>query len=240
MMVLIDFPTGYSESMRISRAVWALSLLSVPSLIGACPDATALQFFKHQIAYQRTLESTPFMGLPLIHTDVWVRGPIAGFCVHEQLKFNNPSLRTTYLFGEYGLQGGGSCNVQKNWRQCIGDFAPLENRSDPVTTCKTTIDLSAIPAWRPSPNDQKKQKIADELGREIEARYQDADQIVIRDFNLLDNQITMYVKTPEGDYFQGCGFYANKQPHCEGWHLFGQAPLSRIRKWIFARPYKLK
>ena len=227
--------------MRISRAVWAASLLSVPNLTGACPDATALQFFTHQIAYERTLESFDLMGLPLIHTDVWVRGPSTGFYVREEIKeFNNPSIRITYLFGRDGLQGGGSCAVGKSWRQCIEDFAPAENKSDAIATCATTIDLRAIPAWRPSPNDQKKKQIANELRREIEARFQSPEEIVIRDFNLMDNQITMYVKMPDGDYFQGCGFYANKEPHCEGWHLFGQAPLSRIRKWIFARPYRLK
>ncbi len=224
--------------MWISRAA---CLLSVPILTGACPDATALRSFKHQIAYERTLGSTPFVGLPLIHTHVWVRGPITGFYVRDEIKyFNDPSIRMTYFFGRDGLQGGGSCTVGKDWGRCMEDFAPTENKSDPIATCTTNIDLRTIPAWRPSPNDQKKKKIADELRREIEARYQDADEIVIRDFNLLDNQITMYVKTPDGDYFQGCGFNANKEPHCEGWHLFGQAPLSRIRKWIFAKPYRLK
>jgi hypothetical protein len=150
--------------MRISRAVWAASLLSVHSLIGACPDATALQSFRHQIAYERTLESPSFIGLRLIHTDVWVRGPISGFYVHEELReLNNPSIRVTYLFGEDGLQGGGSCTLEKNWRQCIEDFAPAGNAHDPIATCTTTIDLRALPAWSPSPNDQQKKRIANEL-----------------------------------------------------------------------------
>jgi hypothetical protein len=86
--------------------------------------------------------------------------------------------------------------------------------------------------WKPSPNDQRKKRIADELRKQIEAHFQasEAQAIVIRDFKLMDNQITIYVKMPDGDYFQGCGFYANREPHCEGRHLFGQAPVSSIRK----------
>jgi len=48
------------------------------------------------------------------------------------------------------------------------------------------------------------------------------------------------LKMPDGDYFQGCGFHAMREPHCEGWHLFGQVPVSSIRKWIFEKPYRLK
>ena len=33
-------------------------------------------------------------------------------------------------------------------------------------------------------------------------------EIVIRDFNLKDNQITMYLSLPDGDYYMGCGFRA--------------------------------
>jgi len=226
--------------MRISCAVWVVSALFGPHLIAACPDARALQFFEHRIAFDRALGGDPFKGLSLIHMDVWVHGPITGLYVREELKeFHNPSLRMTYLFGEEGSQGGGTCRVGKDWRQCIEQFAPAENTSDPIITCQTTVDLHAIPAWIPSPNDQRKKQIGRELRSEIEALYQDAEEIVVRDFNLMDNDITIYVKTSDGEYFQGCDFHANIEPHC-GWHLFGQAPLSRIRKSIFARPYRLK
>jgi len=221
--------------------VYVMSLLTIPSFAETCPDKTALGFFKHQIAYERTENSDPLRGLPLIHTDVWIRGPITGFYIHEQLReFNNPTLRMTYLFDDDGLQGGGTCPVVKNWRECIEEFAGAEHASDPITTCKTTIDLRAIPLWRPSPEDQKKKQVAVKLRHEIEARFPGAKEIVVRDFNLKDNQITMYVKMPDGDYFQGCGFHATREPHCVSWHLFGQAPLSSIRKWILERPYRLK
>jgi hypothetical protein len=85
-----------------------------------------------------------------------------------------------------------------------------------------------------------KRRLADELRAEIETKWQGVQEIVIRDFNLKDNQITMYLKMPDGDYFQGCGFRAMREPHCEGWHLFGQVPVSSLRKWVFEKPYRLK
>jgi hypothetical protein len=109
-----------------------------------------------------------------------------------------------------------------------------------VTTCAANIDTRAIPAWEPSPNDQNKRKIAAELRVEIEAHWRGAQEIVIRDFNLRDNQITMYLKMPDGDYYRGCGFHATQDPHCEGEHGFGMASVAKIREWIFARPYRLK
>ena len=66
----------------------------------------------------------------------------------------------------------------------------------------------ALRSWKPSPNDQAKQRVADELRHEIEAKWPGAQEIVIRDFNLKDNQITTYLKMPDGDYYQGCGFHA--------------------------------
>jgi len=229
--------------MRIPRVVCTIYLCVAPMLAGDCPDQGALALFKHQIAYEGTEEDPPLRGLQVIHMDVWSRGPITGFYIHDQLRDNwSPGARLTYIFGKGGLQGGGSCQLEKDWRECIAGFANGEGATASVTTCKATIDLRSVPAWKPSPNDQAKKRIADELRAEIEAHFvgSEVQAIVVRDFNLMDNQITMDVKLPNGDYFQGCGFYANKEPHCEGWHLFGQAPVSSIRKWIFARPYRLK
>jgi len=229
--------------MRIPRVVCTIYLCVAPLLAGDCPDQGALAFFKHQIAYEGTEEDPPLRGLQIIHMDVWSRGPITGFYIHDQLRDNwSPGARLTYIFGKGGLQGGGSCQLEKDWRECIAGFANGEGATASVTTCKATIDLRSVPAWKPSPNDQTKKRIADELRAEIEAHFvgSEVQVIVVRDFNLMDNQITMDVKLPDGDYFQGCGFYANREPHCESWHLFGQAPVSSIRKWISARPYRLK
>jgi len=109
-----------------------------------------------------------------------------------------------------------------------------------VITCATTIDLRRIAAWEPSPNDEQKRQIARELRLEIEDQLGGTEKIVVRDFNLADKQLTIYIKTKDGEEYHGCDFRAVTTPHCDGWHLFGQAPISAIRKWIFARPYELK
>lgn len=225
--------------------IWRIvfTALFVGQIWGACPAPDALAHLRHQIAYQRTEELDALRGLEIIHLNIWSRGHLTGFYIQDRLGASFiPGARMTFIFGQDGLQGGGTCPAEKNWRECLEEFAGNEVTTGPVTTCETTIDLRSIPAWEPSPNDQKKQRIAAELRKVIEAHFEGAQvqAIVVRDFNLMDNQITMYVKMPDGDYFQGCGFYANSQPHCDDWHLFGQAPLSSIQKWIFARPYRLK
>ena len=213
--------------------------VAAPSAV-SCPNPVALDLFRHQIAYQRTEGSDPLRGLAQVHADVWMCGPLTGFYVRESLNGFVPGVRMTYLFAEDGLRGGGTCPVERNWRECVEGFAGVEYAINLVKTCTATIDMHAIPSWEPSPNDERKRQVANELRREIEAKWQGAQEIVIRDFNLQDPQITIYVKMPDGDYFQGCSFHGTREPHCEGWHLFGQAPLSSIRKGIFDRPYRLK
>ena len=206
-----------------------------------CPEPAALGFFKHQIAYQRTEELDPFKGLQELHADVWQRGPLTAFYVRQKLNEFGPGVRLTYLLGKGGLQGGGACPLEKNWRECVEAFADLQYATDVVGTCTITLDMSAIPVWKPAPDDPTKRRIADELRSEIEAKWRGVQEVVIRDFNLEDNQITMYLKMPDGDYYEGCGFHATSEPHCEGWHLFGTSPISTsARKWIFGRPYRLK
>lgn len=203
-------------------------------------EVRALEMFKHQIAFERTEESYVFRGLRELHIDVWQRGPLTAFYVREKLSGADPGLRTSYLFGKDGLRGGGTCPAEKNWRECVQGFAHLQYATDVVGTCEITLDTNTIPAWMPSPNDASKRRIANELRNEIEPKWPGVLEIVVRDFNLKDNQITMYLKMPDGDYYQGCDFDAMSEPHCGGWHLFGNAPNSSIRKWIFERPYRLK
>ncbi len=206
-----------------------------------CPSPTAFGFFKHQIAYQRIEEYDPLQGLSVIHVNIWMRGSLTGFYIREQMKGALPTIRDTYLFDEAdGLRGGGTCPVEKDWRACIAGFADPNRSDDRVTTCATTMDLRRIAAWEPSPNNQQKRRIARELRHEIEDEWGRAEKIVVRDFNLKDNQLTIYVKTRDGAEYHGCGFRSMRTPHCDGWHLFGQAPISSIRKWIFARSYELK
>jgi hypothetical protein len=223
-----------------TRFYLAVLLLPVLDVQGACPDPSALALFKHQIAYQKTEESDPLGGLSVVHMQVWIRGALTGFYITERLPPPwASSLRMAYVFGPDELQGGGTCGVDQDWRRCMSAF-PGVDASGPVTTCTVTVDLRSVPRWEPSPNDQRKRELAAALRGEIEAYLPGTREIVVRDFNLMDNQITMYLKMPDGDFYQGCSFHAKREPHCDGWHLFGQSPLSSIRRWIFQRPYRLK
>ena len=176
----------------------------------------------------------------MIHAHVWERGSLTAFYVNEQLRTYPTNTRLAYLVGADGARGYVSCPVEQDWQKCVGQWAGLEDVNYVVRTCTTAIDLRAIPDWQPSPNDQTKREVAEHLRREIEAERPGVQEIVIRDFNLKDRQITMYLRFPDGDYFQGCGFHAMREPHCASWHLFGHVPVSSIRKWIFERPYRLK
>ncbi len=212
----------------------------VASRTVSCPDPAAFDLFKHQIAYQRTEELNPLKGLQEIHADVWERGHLHAFYVRDQLKEFVSTVRMLYSITNSGIRGAYTCPVEQNWRDCAEKNAGMEALNYIPQTCTVTVDMHTIPVWKPSPNDPTKQRIAHELRSEIEAKWPRVQEIVIRDFNLKDNQITMSLKMPDGDYYQGCGFHAIGEPHCQGWHLFGQTPASSIRKWIFERPYRLK
>jgi hypothetical protein len=165
---------------------------------------------------------------------------ITGFYVREQLKNYTSPVRMSYLFDVKGPRGGGTCPITKDWRKCIEDFAADAQEAGPVTTSSTTLDARSISPWQPSPDSPTKREVARELRREIEQQWRGVFEIVIRDFNLKDSEITMCLKMPDGDEYHSCGFRAMREPRCEGWHLFGMSPLSSIRKWIFDRPYGLK
>jgi len=226
--------------MSARAVVYCVALLMAPCFGGTCPEVNALDDLKHQIAYERTEEHNAPWYRSRIHANVWTRRPLTGFYIRERLRDSLPTIRKIYIFGPAGFQGWDTCPVEKNWQGCISDFAGPEGSNQVARTCAVVVDLHAIPPWRASPNDEKKRRVAAELRREIEAKWPGVRKIVIRDFNLKDPQITMYLRMPDGDYYQGCGFYSARTPHCEGWHLFGQAPLSEIRAWIFERPYRLK
>jgi hypothetical protein len=205
-----------------------------------CPAPIALDMFKHEVAYQRTEQLDPLRNIRELRANVWQRGPLTAFYIRHQLDGFAANARMTYLYGKDGLQGGGTCPAEENWRECVGGFARLEYVTDIVGTCSISLDMSAIPTWKPSANDAVKRRVVHELRGEIESKWPGVQKIVLRDFNLKDNQITMYLRMPDGDYYQGCGFNTMTAPHCTGWHLFGNAQRSSIRKWIFEQPYPIK
>lgn len=206
----------------------------------SCPAPDALDLFKQQIAYQRTEVFDPWKGVPIVHANVWQRGPITAFYVRDQLNEFGPGLRMTYLFGKGDLQGGGSCPAAKNWRECVARFAGLEYSNFVAGDCTLALDLRTIPAWKPSPDDEAKKHMADVLRKDIETQWPGVEEIVIRDFNLRDKRITMYLKMPDDDYYESCVFRRTSEPPCSGWSLIGTGTVPNIRAWVFDKPYRLK
>lgn len=206
-----------------------------------CPDPVALRFLQNQIAYERTGGADLLRGLPEIDAYVWQRGSLTAFYVRNKLPQAIPGIRTAYVFGDSGLVGGGTCAAKRNWKDCIESIAPRESAKSVVETCAVTLDLRKIPRWRPSPNNATKRRIARQLRHQIEAKWPGAQEIVLRDFNLEDPVIFMFLKMPDGDYYQSCGFHLQDEQHCdENWATFGSSPISDVKKWIFAEPYRLK
>ena len=135
-----------------------------------------------------------------IHLDVWERGVFTAFYVREKLYDAIPTIRMVYTLANHEIEGAYTFPVEENWKECIERNAGTEALSYASRTCSTTVDLRTIPAWAPSPNDQTKRRIEAHLRDEIQAKWPGVQEIVIRNFNLKDNQITMYLKMPDGDY----------------------------------------
>jgi len=205
-----------------------------------CANPAVLDLFRHEVAYQRTEELNPLKDLRIANANVWQRGPDTAFYIRDPLSGFSPTIRLVYSFSEEGFQGYFGCPIAQDWKACVQASFQFAGPHNQPQTCTKTIDLSGIPAWEPSPDSPEKRKVAAELLAEIEAQWSGAQEIVVRDFNLKDPQITIYLKLPDGDYVQGCSFHAATQPQCTGWHLFGMVPNSKIKQWVFEKPYRLK
>lgn len=211
-----------------------------PSTVPCPGKPVVVDSFRHEIAYARTEELDPLRGLKVIHANVWERGPNTALYIREPLSEYIPTVRMVYLFNEGDIEGAFTCTLLDEWKSCVQKQVPFEEPQDQARTCGATFNLLDIPAWEPSPNSEKKRRVAAEILAEIAAQWSGAQEIVIRDFNFKDPQVTMYLKMPDGEYVQGCAFHAATQPHCVGWHSFGMAPSPNIRKWVFKRPYRLR
>lgn len=205
-----------------------------------CLSPVALDLFRHEIAYQRTEETNPVKGLTSINANVWERGPNTAIYIQTLLSGLAPTERLGYMFDEGSMTGYLICPVAQDWKACVQASAPPAGSNQQLKTCTTTINLSDIPAWEPSPDSPAKRKLASELLAEIADKWPAAQEITVRDFNLKDPQITMVLKAPDDDYVQGCSLYVNSQPHCDHWHSFGMVPNSKIKQWVLEKPYRLK
>ncbi|MBZ5496409.1 MAG: hypothetical protein LAP85_08400 [Acidobacteriia bacterium] len=218
-----------------------LGVIQKPASTPTCPDPVALERFKYFIAYERMGQEDPWRGLQQIHLNVWQQGRLTGFYMLEEVPGAVSTMRISYLFSEDGPIGGGSCPAELDWQKCVVKYT-YDNyrRGLPIRRCTTTIDLRTIPLWEPSPDNEEKRRVAAGLRKEIETKWHGVQEIVVRDFNLKDNGITIYMKTRDGDFFQGCEFHVTDKVHCDSWHSFGMISLPDLKKWIFERPYRLK
>ena len=180
-----------------------------------CPDAYALDFVKHQIAYENTEQLHPFRDLPSIHVDVWTRGAVTVFYIRDYVKGAvPPNQRLLYMFDSNGRNEPGVCLPDEAEDVCLDKVINLGN-ADKAPTCTATIDLRSIPPWKPSANDAAKRQIARELRAEIETLYPISKEILIRDFN---------VKRP-----------ADHLPHQSGTRLFPRLQFSGKRENLIAK-----
>lgn len=93
--------------------------------------------------------------------------------------------------------------------------------------------------WHPSPDSPLKRRLAAELLKEIMPPGLNLKAVYVRDFNVDDPDLLFYYIDAAGHgSLQGCYFDASRQPHC-GWHMFGQAPVERLRHSVMEMPYKL-
>ena len=234
---LVDMQLALARSEAGGSEVKAIPSRSLSLTPANCPNPSALEQFMYQIEYQRAWAwgGDPFKGLSLLHVDVWMRGPLTGLYVRERRK-EYAGIREADIFDESGRRGGGSCPPDEGWRRCIERFAGQEYSEKSTNTCTTTLNLRTIPAWKPSPNDDMKRHVAVELRTQVEAQWPSVQQIRVRDFNLRDNALMIWMKFPDREIFQHCAFYAMRTPPCEKWGGFGMDPEPETPEIDFQAP----
>src|SRR5438477_2394566 len=103
-----------------------------------CPDPSALETFKHQIAYEMTEELRPFEGLVSMHTDVWMQGPITVFYVRDQARGFAPNERPLYMFNPHGRNGGAICSANDPLQICLQKSLDIKTVETTAQTCTAT------------------------------------------------------------------------------------------------------
>ena len=114
-----------------------------------CPSPVAVDFFRHEIAYERTEELNPLRGLTLLTARIWERGPLTAFYVGAALRTFSPSVRLVYFVGADGARGSFSCPMEQNWQKCVQKSTGLEAVYNVARTCAATLDLRTIPHGSP-------------------------------------------------------------------------------------------
>jgi hypothetical protein len=161
----------------------------------------------------------------------------------------DPSRSFVYVYREGQPILTTSCRADSSWSQCAEESVafiatsvmPQTPTTNPNLPIKGGCDLSmTVEAWRPSPDNATKRRLAAELLKEVTDRWgSDIETVYVGDFNVDDPDLLFDVIDAEGrDNLQGCFFDASRQPHC-GWHMFGQSPVESLKRSIMKSPYKL-
>src|SRR5437016_13969819 len=89
-----------------------------------------------------------------------------------------------------------NCPTRPTWVNCVAGMAQgLGQVRGPA--CEFTLD---VPVWHPSPDDAAKKGVAGEIFQEVQGfGGPDAKAIYIRDFNLNDPEIEIYVIHTNGE-----------------------------------------
>lgn len=226
-----------------TRVLLLLCVLT-PYCAGAClPPAPALEKLKAYLVYENGLgKNDPkvdsFNMLPM---GDWL------FFRLETSPTGDAAERTpVYAYRPSAGIDTFSCRPH-DWQNCVREYArsaegreAVQERSSAQTTVQTCQFTLSVPPWMPSPDDAAKRKVAAEILGEVRKSLAVSrpKTIWLRDFNLDDPEIWMYITTSRYSTPQGCSFDRARIPHCN-WHMFGQTPEDWLRRQIMTRAYRL-
>ena len=162
--------------------------------------------------------------------------------------------RPVYIFEGSQSLAQINCPADGAWTACLVDWERSRLDNNPASqgehrqlkdhrilstsqVCNFTLDVQP---WQPSPDNQLKRKTAAEVAAEVrEFLVEGVRSIIVRDFNLDDPDINIYIVDLRGkDQVLGCYFDGRRSPHCS-WHMFGQSPVESIIADILKMPYRL-
>lgn len=226
-----------------SSRVCVFSVLAVAGLAqdpGTCVPRPVLQAFRHDIAFKRSYGAEDFRGFSAIHAAVWIVGDTVALYAREHPPASVAGLKLVYLFNAGQLAGGFSCAASDEVRSCLAKGMNLDVERIPERpVCQILIKLSNLAPWAPSPLSHEKIELIDQIRAEIQKQWDGATGIVIRNFNIQDNQLFMDLEYGKRHFYMGCGFSARFTPHCTGWHLFGDVSNARIAAIIDQFPLRI-
>ena len=223
-----------------------LVLFLLSATAGACIPDYAIELLKHELSIQREYHHDK--GQPPHYIVSVVVFPEVTFAEVQGVP---QSLHLRYWFTPDGSRSSFMCRDGEGWKNCATRSYRRSIqyyrskmprvRAFPAQACSLRIPHGAIPEWHPSPDSPEKRRITARVLREIESKWGPSSRVVVRDFNLNDSSISIYLEDRSGNpYVTHCAFRVRQEPMCEGWQGFGQASMDIAKDEIFALPLVLK